>query len=75
MQDGQVWPPVHDGDGGGSDGVMVLLVVMMVVVMIHDGEIGDHVGREFFSPAPISLTGNYWPRWFSMKKKSNSPHN
>ena len=22
MQDGQVWPPVHDGDGGGSDGVI-----------------------------------------------------
>ena len=35
----------------------------------------DDIGREFFSPAPISLTGNYWPRWFSMKKKSNSPNN
>ena len=62
MQDGQVWPPVHDGDGGGSDGVMVLLVDM-----IHNG---DHVGREFFSPAPISLTGNYWPRWFFNEEKN-----
>ena len=33
MQDGQVWPTVHDGDGGGSIGVMVLLVVM-----IHNGD-------------------------------------
>ena len=24
----------------------------------------DDIGREFFSPAPISLTGNYWPRCF-----------
>jgi len=27
------------------------------------------MGREFFSPAPISLTGNYWPRCFSSKLK------
>ena len=24
----------------------------------------DAIDREFFSPAPISLTGNYWPRYF-----------
>merc|ERR1711874_269621 len=31
---------------------------------------GDHsrMGREFFSPAPISLTGNYWPRYSNCDK-------
>merc|ERR1711962_771228 len=23
----------------------------------------ERMGREFFSPKPISLTGNYWPRY------------
>merc|ERR1711875_60829 len=26
------------------------------------------MGREFFSPAPISLTGNYWPRYSNCDK-------
>merc|ERR1712181_188776 len=26
------------------------------------------MGREFFSPAPISLTGNYWPRYRNCDK-------
>merc|ERR1712179_853554 len=26
------------------------------------------MGREFFSPAPISLTGNYWPRYSNRDK-------
>ena len=29
-----------------------------------DDDDDDDIGREFFSPAPISLTGNYWPRFF-----------
>ena len=27
-----------------------------------DDDDDDDIGREFFSPAPISRTGNYWPR-------------
>ena len=32
----------------------------------------DDIGREFFSPAPISLTGNYWPRCFFSSKQTLS---
>merc|ERR1711990_545876 len=28
----------------------------------------SRMGREFFSPAPISLTGNYWPRYSNCDK-------
>ena len=32
----------------------------------------DAIDREFFSPAPISLTGNYWPRCFFSSKQTLS---
>ena len=48
------YPQLHlrqnDEDGNGDDD--------------DDYANDDDIGREFFSPAPISLTGNYWPRYF-----------
>ena len=42
---------------------------MVIYKQVEDDASGpyDVVNREFFSPAPISLTGNYWPRWLKIQ--------